>query len=338
MAHLSDFDKGRLCGLMEAGESVRDTARRMHLSKTTVQRWWSKYQKTGNVQRKRGSGRPRLSTARQDQRLVLLVKRNRFKPVSKLHVAWRNDSNVQCSERTARRRVLEAGYAAHRPLVRIPLSRHHRHVRLQWAQEHLQWNPDQWRTVLWTDESRFSLDFHDGRIRVRRLRNERFASCCITEHDRYGGGSVMIWAGMWWDGRTVAIRIEGTLTAQQYLDNIINPVVIPTVGEFGLTFQQDNARPHVARIIQQRLQESNTSMLPWPVRSPDLSPIEHAWDELGRRVSEEYELPATTLDELSKRLHDQWNAIPQQRLQRMIASMPTRLDECKRGLGGHTRY
>ncbi|GFW20304.1 RNase H domain-containing protein [Trichonephila clavipes] len=50
----------------------------------------------------------------------------------------------------------------------------------------------------------------------------------------------------------------------------------------GVIFQQDNARPHTARVSQDCLRTVTT--LPWPARSPDLSPIEHIWDHLGRRV------------------------------------------------------
>lgn len=57
------------------------------------------------------------------------------------------------------------------------------------------------------------------------------------------------------------------------------------------TFQQDNATPHRARIALQFLEEHEVPTLPWPARSPGLSPIEHAWDLLGRRMREVYEAP-----------------------------------------------
>ncbi|GFU94088.1 uncharacterized protein TNCV_3308411 [Trichonephila clavipes] len=44
----------------------------------------------------------------------------------------------------------------------------------------------------------------------------------------------------------------------------------------GAIYQQDNARPHAARLSQQCLQGYDVP--PWPARSPDLSPIEHVWN------------------------------------------------------------
>ena len=176
-----------------------------------------------------------------DRRLIVLIKRNRFTPVSRLWQAWQLGSI-----RTATRRAVEAGYRAFRPVVRIPLSLKNRQARKQWASIFRFWELLQWHDVLFTDESRFTLDFADGRVRVRRLPHERYADHCMKQHDRYGGGSVMIWGGIWHGGRTAVVLIQGTLNAVSYRDNIVVPHIIPTVRERELTLQQDNARPHTA--------------------------------------------------------------------------------------------
>ena len=49
-------------------------------------------------------------------------------------------------------------------------------------------------------------------------------------------------------------------------------------------FQQDNARPHTARVVQQFFDANNVNVLPWPARSPDLSPIEHLFYHLGQWI------------------------------------------------------
>lgn len=190
---------------------------------------------------------------------------------------------------------------------------------------------------MWSDESRFTLDFNDGRIRVHRLPGERFAECCVKEHDRYGGGSVMIWAAMWFGGRTAAVKISGTLNGERY-KNIIQTIVVPTASSQDLTFQDDNATPHRASTVRQTLEAAGVTTLPWPSRSPDLSPIEHAWDNLGRKVRDSYALPPTNLTELAERLLYQWSELEQSELDTLCDSMPRRLTSCIQAKGGHTKY
>ena len=62
-----------------------------------------------------------------------------------------------------------------------------------------------------------------------------------------------------------------------------------------LIFQQDNARPHVARQTLDFLHAAGITLLDWPANSPDLNPIEHLWDELARRVNEREVVPTTCL-------------------------------------------
>ncbi|GFU88178.1 transposable element Tcb1 transposase [Trichonephila clavipes] len=59
----------------------------------------------------------------------------------------------------------------------------------------------------------------------------------------------MVWGAIAYDRRSTFIVMCGTLTGQRYVDDIL--------------------RPHT---------------LPWPARSPDLSPIEHVWDQLKRQM------------------------------------------------------
>ncbi|KAL8624701.1 hypothetical protein ACOMHN_038247 [Nucella lapillus] len=72
----------------------------------------------------------------------------------------------------------------------------HRQRRLQWVQDHVTWTVPDWTTVLFTDESRFFLDFTDGRARGWRRAGERHQDACIKEPDRYCSGSLMAWAGI----------------------------------------------------------------------------------------------------------------------------------------------
>ncbi|GFX76435.1 DDE_3 domain-containing protein [Trichonephila clavipes] len=74
-----------------------------------------------------------------------------------------------------------------------------------------------------------------------------------------------------------------TLMGQRYFDDILRPHVGPFLnGLPGAIFQQDNARPHTARVAKDFLRHFQT--LPWPTRSPDLSLVQHVWDQLKRKI------------------------------------------------------
>lgn len=225
------------------------------------------------------------------------------------------------------------------PAVRPPLTRAHRIHRRSWAALHRRWTRDQSARVLLSDVSRFTLRFNDGRIRVWRRPGERFADVAVREHDRYGGGSVMVWGGFSLHHRTPLHLVEGRLTGAAYRDTTLRPLVIPAlqaVGD-GALFQDDSAPCHRAAVVNNFLREQQVTRMDWPARSPDLNPIEHLWDVLGRRVRA-YNPPAATLQELFELLQQEWQAIPQDTLRRSVESMRRRCDACLNMNSGHTLY
>jgi transposase len=194
--------------------------------------------------------------------------------------------------------------------------------------------------LYFSDESRFCLDYHDGQRRVWRQKNERFKNCCVAEHDRFGGGSIMVWGGISYDGSTDLYVIRnGSLTGIRYRDEILAPIVRLYAGAIGddLILMDDNARPHHARIVNEYLQQETIERMDWPAKSPDLNPIEHAWDILQRRISNRQNQP-NSLQELADALVDEWSRIPQVEFQTLIRSFQNRCGEVIRARGGHARY
>jgi transposase len=83
--------------------------------------------------------------------------------------------------------------------------------------------------------------------------------------------------------------LDGNLTGQKYRDNVLAPRVTPHFDNHALTdrpmFMDHNARPHRARIVQHFLQQEAVQTIPWPAMSPDMNPIEHVWDFIGRKLT-----------------------------------------------------
>ena len=213
----------------------------------------------------------------------------------------------------------------------------HRNTRLAWVRARHRWRLHTWQHIIFSDESRFSLRFSDGRYRVYRSSGERFTDQCVYESDRFGGGSVMVWAGICHDGRTQPKIVQGKLNAVKYRDVILDPTVLPFLQQrnFDNIFQHDIARCHVGRVCQDFLNQNHIRVLHWPALAPNLSPIEHLWDELGRRVPPSK--PPETLQELREELVHEWNNIPQAFIQRFIGSMRRRCEDVIAARGGHTR-
>ncbi|GFX62444.1 transposable element Tcb1 transposase [Trichonephila clavipes] len=122
------------------------------------------------------------------------------------------------------------------------------------------------------------------------------------------------------------------MTAQRYVYDILQPHVLPVMQRPpGTIFQQDSTRPNTARVSQDCL--CTVTILPWPARSADLSPIEHIWDHLGRRVRH-----PTSLNELEARLQQIWNEMSQDIIQNFYVSMPDRIASCIRARGCSRGY
>ena len=221
----------------------------------------------------------------------------------------------------------------------MALNRARRARRMAWAtaQAPRYFPMRQWRRFFFTDESRFTLFRADGRRHLYRRRGERFADDCVFERDRYGGGSVMVWGGISHGVKSLFIVVPGNLTAVRYRDEILRPAAVLLVQRHQMTFQHDKARPHVARVCQDFLPNNNIVPLDWPPYSPDLSPIEHLWDELDRRVRRCRNTP-NTLGQLQTALLEGWENIPMRKINVLVNSMQRRIKAVINARGGHTRY
>ncbi len=98
---------------------------------------------------------------------------------------------------------------------------------------------------------------------------------------------------------------------------------MPFIHDHHLMLQHDNARPHVARICTQFLEAENIPVLAWPAYSPDMSPIEHVWDALDRRIRQRVPVPAN-IQQLRTAIEEEWTNIPQATINNLINSMRRR--------------
>lgn len=341
MPRLNCEVRNQIIGLLQGNVSQRRIARRFNVHPSTISRLNHRYLTTGTVKDRPRSGAPRVTTRRQDNWIRQRHLRNRFTTAVSTAAAIHGQRRRYISRTTVSRRLKQHGIHCRRPYKGQILTRRHRQLRLRWATEKLRVQRQNWTRVVFSDESRFALSFADGRIRVYRRRNERYNRNCVQERDRFGGGSVMVWGAINANFRSALIRVNGTLTARRYIDIILNPELVPLLRRHGrnqqLTFQQDNARAHTARLTQDFLRTHGVNVMDWPAVSPDLNCIEHMWDELGRRLRKRRNQP-NDVDGLFRALQEEWGNIPVATVRRLTQSMRRRCEAVIRANGDHTKY
>lgn len=98
----------------------------------------------------------------------------------------------------------------------------------------------------------------------------------------------MLWGGKIITGRNELIFPNGCLTAQRYLDSILQPTVRPFVKSVSKNFllMHDNALPGVARIVTNWLTDKEMEVLLWLSQSSGLNTIEHVWGMLQKRITQ----------------------------------------------------
>ncbi|GFS85069.1 transposable element Tcb1 transposase [Trichonephila clavipes] len=201
----------------------------------------------------------------------------------------RSATGTTVSTQNVRNRLHGVGLYPRRPMVCVRLTSRHHRDRREWATEHVNWRRNEWSNVLFSDESRFSVHPDNRRIFIWRDRGSRNNPAFVHESVRFGGEGVLV-----------------------YRDEILRPIVVPYAARIGNDFIliDDNCRPHRANLVEDFFFEEGIVRMEWPTCSPDMNPIQHVWDSLGRRVVGR-QPPPQTLQELERALLEEWDRIPQ---------------------------
>lgn len=339
MPRLAQPERDRAIGMLQAGRGCAAVARVFGVHRSTITRLAERYHVTGSSNDRPRTGRPRVTTAAQDRANRLAHLRDRFRPATRSAAETIGTHHRPVSARTIRNRLRAEGIRPYRPYVGSVLTPRHRRARVEWCTAHRRWTLQRWSQVAFSDEKRFQCFRADGRDRVYRRRQERYADPCVRQVNRWGGPSVMVWAAISANHRTDLVFIEGNLNGVRYRDEVLRPAVLPFMDQIGAgaLFQHGNARPHVARACTNFLEENDVHTLPWPAISPDLNPIENVWDLLSVRVRQRAH-PAETQQQLRAALEEEWAAIPQDQIRHYCRSMRRRIIAVLDANGGHVNY
>ncbi|GFX10015.1 HTH_Tnp_Tc3_2 domain-containing protein [Trichonephila clavipes] len=270
---LTDFDRGRIIGLRKQVGRIDVSAAPSVGSDMVVARCWQQWITEGRVYHRGGSGRPRNTNDREDRAIRRVAT---SAPTTSLASIQRHlpPSRHPVPSRETIRRLTKVGLRSRRPLRRLPLNII---GSVDWifCRPRATWSVTDWRrssSVMNPDS--VSVLMTTAHVLEAHRPAVRSGIYCRAAYSNFT--NVTVWGAISWDTRSSLVVLQGTLTARRYVDDILTPIVLPMLSSRpGAIYQQDNARPHTARLSQQCLQ--GYDVLPWPARSPDLSPIEHVW-------------------------------------------------------------
>ena len=159
MVRLTDVQRARAVVLLMQGHRQQQVANHFGVNVSTIERLVRRLRETGYLADRSRSGRPRVTSRRQDRAIRLEHLRNRHLTATETALNTVGTHNRQISPKTVGSRLREIGLRARRPYVGLPLTQARRLRRMAWLTAHAPrlFPMRQWRRVLFTDESRFTL-------------------------------------------------------------------------------------------------------------------------------------------------------------------------------------
>jgi transposase len=337
---------------MVRGKMLTDDERayivaQLNLQKTTLviskalgrdHRTVKRFVEEGKLHRKKHvSGRPSKISARDMRRIKRATAKNPHATSKTVFQA----AGVTDVSKSTRNRVLRTVANQRKRAIQPPMSKVNRKKRVAWAEQYLK---EDFKKVLWTDESRATLDGPDGWDRGWLLSTSQPQ---IRLRRQQGGGGVMVWAGIIGSEVVGPFRVrEGVKLNSESYCTFLKENLLPWLKSKNKRFrstimlQQDNAPSHASRYSKAWLEQqgfSDKKLMDWPPQSPDLSPIENYWSILKQKVYENGR-QFSSKDQLWKAILDAKEEIEPEQVANLVSSMDRRLLEVIRRDGAHIGY
>lgn len=330
----------RIHTLHKAGFTVEQICEETRVSKRSVQRWVKKFREAVSssvqIKTKRPGPSHRLSckTLRVIKRQLSNEPTLTARKLKERNPQLLSAVSVRSVSRYVRKKLnLPSRRAARKPLLKPK----QKLKRIAYARKYSAWPIDNIRSILWSDESTFTVtDTPTGR--VRRPRNSDRYDERYTVKTLKHPPSVMVWGAFSYYGVSKLYFLEKgeTMNSNTYLNLLINNLPECFVDCNAEVFMQDGASCHTSKVVMDWLKEYGVDVIEdWPGNSPDLNPIENLWYIVKKNLRE---LDTSSLPKLKVAIEEVWNNLSTDILHKLVNSVPNRLKEVIRRKGNITKY
>lgn len=330
--------KKNVIELVGKGEKQSVIARKLNIDQSTVSKIAKHQRLNGFVaNHKPSSGRPRITSDRDERIIVRVLKSNRFSTIKELKDSL-EQRGVYASNTTLRRRLKKNDFQYRTAKKKPALTMIQKRKRVQWAKKYISKSQSFWEKVVFSDESTFTVPV--GRQgKVWRKKGEEFNPDCIVRKVKHPG-SIMVWGCISKNGMGDLQFIKGGINSTVYQGILEKGRIQIKRGSFlkkNMIFQQDGASCHTSSSTKNWFTKHKIDLLPWCANSPDANPIENVWRDIKFSINKEKNLPRD-INSLKTLIEKVWKNYPVQKLTKLYESMPKRCQEIIKQKGHPTKY
>ena len=314
---LSEYERGQIDVYHEKGLSNRQIAIELKRWPSVINNYLNDPHNYGQNHR---GGRPQVMDER-TKRAVFRDISNTGESINKI----KGRNGVKASKSTIWRQLKDnKNIKFMKRKCRPNLKERHITARLAWAKNHFNWSTE-WHKIIFSDEKKFNLDGPDGfQYYWHDLRKEeKWYSKKVC-----GGGRVMVWGAIGYNGKTNLAIIDTRNNGQKYVETLethLLPFAERIAGE-NWQFQQDYSSIHTSKVVQEWFTLKNIESFDWVSLSADLNIIENVWGYLVRTVyanGKQY----NKVEDLKLAILEAWDDLDQDYIRKLFDSMPKRLFE-----------
>ena len=252
---LSEEKQVAIITLRNEGQSNQKIAETSNVSPRAVAKTIKGFNETGSHEDRSRKVRQRVTSADEKEFIWVTSLRNPKLTAAQIRDQMnttQSPSSRHISTTTVRRRLRESGLhgqiVARKPLLR----RGNKHERCVWVKKHKEWTLDQWKSVLWSDESKFEIFGSNRRVIVPCRKGEQMDFACLVPIVKHGVYGVMVWGCFAGDTVWDLFKIEGILNQHGYHSSLQRhaiPSGLHVVGP-SFIFQQNNDPKHTSRLCK----------------------------------------------------------------------------------------
>lgn len=269
------------------------------------------------------------------------------------------EARLNCAPKTVARVLHGLDYHLRVPRKKPFLSRETKRKRLLWARERRHWTRADWRMRFFTNECKVEAGVGGSQFKVRRKPGTELENRYLQTSFPGERTSAMFWGSIGYQRRSPLIHVRkrrpheyikrndrGGMNSVQYCDEVLATGFLPMYREAGgaqngYSLVEDASRVHTSGHSRAWKLQTGIVVGDWVSYSPDLNPIENVWRSLKRKLGlrmRDIQKRPHNQTELIKAAQEEWDALDQKMIDRLIDSMPLRIVSVIRAHGGHTRW